>query len=302
MVNSINFIANLQYQLDQLPWATYFNKVIQKSGVEIAAMPDSYIQEHPDSPALLALREKPPKVFLRDFATPSELSHELRHADQYFNFPKELIAAKDLKHRYIFMAFAEADAMVHEIFVYIQNLNVDPEFLAMEQEKFDLYQNSGNYGDLKPIETALFVGLGLSPETLADKSFDTDQDYLYLIGYQIFQWILLEFLKEDYEAGHLKQIRISIEKSDSEHSTSKRSAPMNEVTQEDLNFFTECLYEFGAPADLLNDCYLIAPNGHGLNPNYFLKALFPERVCSELETLNQSINSRDDEPTPNGLE
>jgi len=101
-------ILRLKEDLKLYPWGSAFLETLERSEYPVLPMPQEIKEEYPNSVAMLCL-DPSHAIFITPQATADDLCHEIRHVEQYLSMPDELIECSDIKHRFIFYAFMEAD-------------------------------------------------------------------------------------------------------------------------------------------------------------------------------------------------
>lgn len=278
-------ITRLKTELTLTPWGTTFLDTLERSEYPVLPMPDEIRRAFPNSPALLNF-DPLHTIFLTPEATADNLCHEIRHVEQTLSMPDELIECDDIKHRFIFHAFMEADAYAHQAAMFIQMLVHDPQKRAEEMEIFKLYNDPDSDIMMEPIRTALYVAGGASPDEIVNL-IEADPNALKKMMSFVFSWAMHEIIPKQYEERHLDAVDTAIRKNP--ESFKRREAKITDLTEADTEFFAECIHNFGS---IITDCeesYLIDENGYGPDLCAHLEQIITPAAALELERLNMDI-------------
>lgn len=281
------------HDLMALPWGEHFAAALEDANIPIDNMPAELREQYPLSPAMLYLGDGGPVIFLSEDATADDLAHECRHGRQYLTFPDNLRKPKDIKHLYIFYAFAEADAYAHQAITLIQSMAAGQRDLENEREIEKLYKDENPDVFWEPVRFILYSVLNYAPEDLV-QLYQKEPEKLDEIMFQVFSWSMQVFVPHQYEERHLDGVHTDISKTRSNGSLFVgRREDFGAHTQEDIAFFLSCVGQFGI-VEGTSSSYLINSAGYGPDPSDYMNPLFTESSIFELARMNKTLDSTRD--------
>jgi len=281
-------IAGLMADLQSLPWGSSFLETLRRSEYPVEPMPEDIAREFPNSPALLAL-DPLHTIFLTNEATADDLCHEIRHVEQYLTLPDELIKASDMKHRFMVHAFMEADAYAHQTAMLIQLMATDPQKLTDEMEIYDLYNDPKSEVLMEPVRVALYTSLNRNPKSIVE-DYNANPESLYQFMSFVFSWSFHEIVPKQYEQRHLDAIHTTMLLAEKGTLAASRSQPFEVTTAEDIDFFMNCIRDFGGTIYNYEVSYLIDKDGMGPAPLEHIAQIITTEVIAELTRMNKQIS------------